>query len=69
DDNTATPNEKPFGITNIKTYIPLVLDLNDLNYDSLSELFTLHCNSFGVLNIIEGISSSHHSLIFPTSIS
>ncbi|GKF10804.1 hybrid signal transduction histidine kinase M, partial [Tanacetum coccineum] len=29
-----TPNEKPFGITNIKTYIPLVLDLNELNYDS-----------------------------------
>ncbi|PWA85264.1 hypothetical protein CTI12_AA151680 [Artemisia annua] len=62
DDNTPpkphTPNEKPFGITNIKTYIPLVLDLNELNYDSWSELFTLYCNSFGVLNIIEGTSSS-----------
>ncbi|GKC53953.1 hypothetical protein Tco_1076698 [Tanacetum coccineum] len=53
-----TPNKNPFGITNIKTYIPLVLDLNKLNYDSWSEPFTLHCNSFGVLNIIKGTSSS-----------
>ena len=41
-----TPNDKPFGITNIKTYIPLVLDLNELNNDSWSELFILHCNKF-----------------------
>ncbi|GKC90825.1 hybrid signal transduction histidine kinase M [Tanacetum coccineum] len=56
---TIVANEKPYGITNIKTYTPLVLDLNELNYDSWSELFTLYCNSFGVLNIIEGTSSAN----------
>ncbi|GJV96306.1 hypothetical protein Tco_1547883 [Tanacetum coccineum] len=56
---TTVANEKPYGINNIKTYIPFVLDLNELNNDSWSELFTLHCNSFGVLNIIEGTSSSN----------
>nr|GEU80442.1 ribonuclease H-like domain-containing protein [Tanacetum cinerariifolium] len=37
---TTVVNEKPYSITNIKTYIPLVLDLNELNYDLWSELFT-----------------------------
>nr|GFB64258.1 hybrid signal transduction histidine kinase M [Tanacetum cinerariifolium] len=48
DDDITTPpttNEKPFGITNIKTYIPLVLDLDELNYNSWSEIFTLHYGS------------------------
>ncbi|GKD39812.1 hybrid signal transduction histidine kinase M, partial [Tanacetum coccineum] len=54
----STPNEKPFGITNIKTYIPLVLDLDEMNYDSWSELFILHCTSFGVLNFIQDTSTS-----------
>ncbi|GKB88601.1 hypothetical protein Tco_0960873 [Tanacetum coccineum] len=53
-----TTNEKPFGITNIKTYIPLVLDLDELNYDLWSELFTLHCKNFGVLKFIVGTSMS-----------
>ncbi|GKD70670.1 hybrid signal transduction histidine kinase M [Tanacetum coccineum] len=55
---SSTPNEKPFGITNIKTYIPLVLDLDEMNYDSWSELFILHCTSFGVLNFIQDTSTS-----------
>ena len=62
DDNTAPKskdsNEKPYGITNIKTYIPLMLDLDELNYDSWSDLFTLHCISFGVLDFITGKPSS-----------
>ncbi|GJZ53264.1 ribonuclease H-like domain-containing protein [Tanacetum coccineum] len=53
DDNINT-NEKPYGITNIKTYIPLMLDLDELNYYSWSELFILHCKSFGVLHFIDG---------------
>ncbi|GKD02246.1 hypothetical protein Tco_1177220 [Tanacetum coccineum] len=57
-DAIPTTNEKPYGITNIKTYIPLVLDLDELNYDSWSELFTLHCRSFGVLKFIDGTSTS-----------
>ncbi|GJR15506.1 hybrid signal transduction histidine kinase M [Tanacetum coccineum] len=55
---TTIANEKPYGITNIKTYIPLVLDINELNYDSWSKLFTLHCKSFRVLDIIQGTDSS-----------
>ncbi|GKA58473.1 hybrid signal transduction histidine kinase M, partial [Tanacetum coccineum] len=57
-DAIPTTNEKPYGITNIKTYIPLVLDLDELNYDSWSELFTLHCRSFRVLQFIDGTSTS-----------
>ncbi|GJS64938.1 ribonuclease H-like domain-containing protein [Tanacetum coccineum] len=56
--STNSTNEKPYGITNIKTYIPLTLDLDELNYDSWSELFTLHCKSFGVLHFLEETSSS-----------
>nr|GEU30160.1 RNA-directed DNA polymerase, eukaryota [Tanacetum cinerariifolium] len=55
---TIVANEKPYGINNIKTYIPLVLDLNELNYDSWSKLFTLHCKSFRVLDIIQRTYSS-----------
>ncbi|PWA55352.1 hybrid signal transduction histidine kinase M [Artemisia annua] len=36
----------------------MVLDLNELNYDSWSELFTLHCKSFGLLHFLEGTSST-----------
>nr|GFA02538.1 hybrid signal transduction histidine kinase M [Tanacetum cinerariifolium]GFA51224.1 hybrid signal transduction histidine kinase M [Tanacetum cinerariifolium] len=56
---TTVANKKPYGITNIKNYIPLVLDLNELNNDSWSELFILYYNSFGVLNIIKGTSSAN----------
>ncbi|GJW78659.1 hybrid signal transduction histidine kinase M [Tanacetum coccineum] len=55
---TQATNEKLFGITNTKTHIPIVLDLNELNYDLWSELFTLHGKSFGVLNFIDVTSSS-----------
>ncbi|GJX25154.1 hypothetical protein Tco_0231450, partial [Tanacetum coccineum] len=63
DDNTPPPstnstNEKPYVITNIKTYIPLTLDLDELNYDSWRELFTLHYKSFGALHFLERTSSS-----------
>nr|GEU33405.1 ribonuclease H-like domain-containing protein [Tanacetum cinerariifolium] len=43
-------NEKPYSITNIKTYIPLVLDLNELNYDSWSELFTSKVLEYVILS-------------------
>ncbi|KAJ9547106.1 hypothetical protein OSB04_019649 [Centaurea solstitialis] len=50
----SSQNEKPFGIVNIKAYVPLVLDLDQLNYDAWCELFTTHCISFGVLGHIDG---------------
>ncbi|PWA64309.1 hypothetical protein CTI12_AA344550 [Artemisia annua] len=46
--------EKPFGVANIKAHVPLVLDLEQLNYDAWSELFTTHCLSFGVQGLIDG---------------
>nr|GEU97861.1 hypothetical protein [Tanacetum cinerariifolium] len=46
--------EKPFGVTNIKSYVPLVLDLDQLNYNAWCELFTSHCHSFGVHGILDG---------------
>ncbi|PWA50227.1 hypothetical protein CTI12_AA475400 [Artemisia annua] len=57
-DNNATPpptnNEKPFGVTNIKSHVPLILDLHQLNYDAWSELFVSHLDSFGLMDHIEG---------------
>ncbi|PWA80084.1 myb-like protein P [Artemisia annua] len=62
DANTPPPplpnNEKPFGVTNIKTHVPLVLDLDQLNYDAWSELFVSHCDSFGLLDHLEGTTTS-----------
>ncbi|KAJ9543577.1 hypothetical protein OSB04_023284 [Centaurea solstitialis] len=49
-------NEKPFGITNIKAFVPLTLDLDQLNYDAWCELFRTHCHGFGVLGHIDGSS-------------
>ncbi|KAJ9542450.1 hypothetical protein OSB04_028956 [Centaurea solstitialis] len=47
------PPHKEFGITNIKTYVPLVLDLDRLNYDAWRELFTTHCVGFDVIDHID----------------
>ena len=40
---------KSYAITNIKSCIPLVLDLNQLNYDSWRELFQTHSIGFSVV--------------------
>ncbi|KFK23198.1 hypothetical protein AALP_AAs71156U000100, partial [Arabis alpina] len=54
---TATTNDKPFGISQIKAYIPITLDMAKLNYDMWRELFQTHCSSFGVLDHLEGTST------------
>ncbi|GKC24776.1 Myb-like protein P [Tanacetum coccineum] len=46
--------EKPFGVSNIKAHVPLVLDLEQLNYDAWSELFTAHCLCFGIQCLLDG---------------
>ncbi|XP_013739790.1 uncharacterized protein LOC106442678 [Brassica napus] len=46
--------ERTFGITNIKTHIPIVLDYDDHNYDAWRELFLTHCLAFDVLGHIDG---------------
>lgn len=48
--------ERAFGVTNIKTHIPLVLDLDVFNYDAWRELFQTHCLTFDLLGHIDGSS-------------
>nr|GFB24000.1 hypothetical protein [Tanacetum cinerariifolium] len=42
EDNPPPPTdnmEKPFGVTNIKSHVPLVLDLDQLNYDACVDIW------------------------------
>ena len=48
--------ERAFGVTNIKTHIPLVLDLDVFNYDAWRELLLTHCLTFDVLGHLDGTS-------------
>ncbi|XP_010480709.1 PREDICTED: uncharacterized protein LOC104759488 [Camelina sativa] len=52
----AQPAEKAFGVTHIKSYIPLVLDMQKMNYDAWRELFEIHCLSFSVAGHLDGTS-------------
>lgn len=47
-----TPH-KAYGITNIKTYVPLILDLTAHNYEPWSDLFKAHCIAYDVLDHID----------------
>lgn len=47
------PPNKVFGITNIKTYIPLVIDIERFKYDSWRALFYMHCKAFDVIDYID----------------
>ncbi|XP_010458646.1 PREDICTED: uncharacterized protein LOC104739875 [Camelina sativa] len=47
-------SEKPFTISQIKAYIPIVLDMKKFNYDVWRELFETHCITFSVLKHIDG---------------
>lgn len=46
--------ERAFEVTNIKSHILLILDLDDHNYDAWRELFQIHCLTFDVLSHIDG---------------
>ena len=50
------PSEKPFGISQIRAYIPIRLDLDKMNYDVWRELFETHCLTFGVVDHLDGSS-------------
>ncbi|GJW86461.1 hybrid signal transduction histidine kinase M [Tanacetum coccineum] len=60
----ASPSNPPkatkinFSITNIKAYIPIILDLDELNYDQWSELFAIHCKTFGVYGYLTDTTKS-----------
>ena len=48
------PIHKVYRITNIKTYMPLILDLTTHNYEPWSDLFKAHCIAYDVLDHIDG---------------
>lgn len=53
----AAPNpDRVYGVSNIKSHIPVILDLEESNYDAWRELFHTHCLSFDVLGLIDGSS-------------
>lgn len=45
-DKDAT--EKPFANTNIRSYVPITLDLEELNFNPWKDLFKACCITFGV---------------------
>ena len=53
DSKHPTPSDKAYGITNIESHIPLLLDLDRLNYDAWRDLFMTHCIGFDVLDHID----------------
>ncbi|XP_023735032.1 uncharacterized protein LOC111882890 [Lactuca sativa] len=54
DNNSSTkPTHKAYNITNIKTYVPLILDLSTRNYDLWSDLFKAYCIAYGVADHID----------------
>ena len=55
DDNSSStkPPHKAYGITNIKNYVPLILDLTTRNYEPWSDLFHAHCIAYGVADHID----------------
>lgn len=61
---TSSSDPKPkstdniYGIQNIKSYVPLLLDLNRLNYESWKELFKTHCIGYKVFNHLDGSSTN-----------
>lgn len=52
----ALTTEKAFGVTHIKSYIPIILDMQKMNYDAWHELVETHCLTFGVSGHLDGTS-------------
>ncbi|CAN7061620.1 unnamed protein product [Brassica rapa subsp. trilocularis] len=48
------PHERAFGVTNIKSHIPIILDDDEHNYDAWKELFLTHCQTFDVSGHLDG---------------
>ncbi|EOA14899.1 hypothetical protein CARUB_v10028228mg, partial [Capsella rubella] len=56
--NTTNASDKPFGISQIRAYITIVLNMDKMNYDVWRELFETHCLTFGVLGHLDGTSNA-----------
>ncbi|XP_013617611.1 uncharacterized protein LOC106349959 [Brassica napus] len=46
--------DRAYGVTNIKSHIPIILDTDDHNYDAWRELILTHCQSFDVAGHLDG---------------
>ncbi|XP_010441051.1 PREDICTED: uncharacterized protein LOC104724290 [Camelina sativa] len=53
----SSSNEKPYSISQIKAYIPIMLDIKKLNYHVWRELFETHCICFGVFGNLDGTTT------------
>ncbi|XP_013680167.1 uncharacterized protein LOC106384802 [Brassica napus] len=48
------PLERAYGVTNIKNHIPVILDIDDGNYNAWRELILTHCQSFDISGHLDG---------------
>jgi len=55
-DPTSTPLHRTYSISNIKTDIIIILDLQNSKYSTWHELFTITASCYSVLNHIDGTS-------------
>lgn len=46
--------ERAYGVSNIKSHIPLILNTDDHDYNTWRELFLTHCLTFDVLGHVDG---------------
>lgn len=46
--------KRVYGVTNIKSHVPFLLDVDDGNYNAWRELFLAHCQSFDVAGHFHG---------------
>ncbi|EOA14367.1 hypothetical protein CARUB_v10027552mg [Capsella rubella] len=54
----APATDRSLTLTQIKAHIPIILDMNQVNYDIWRELFEMHCHSFTCLGHLDGTSVS-----------
>lgn len=48
--------DRIYGVTNIRSHIPVTLDLEESHYDAWRELFLTHCLTFDVIGHVDGTS-------------
>lgn len=63
--NNSKPPHKAYGITNIKTYVPLILDFTTQNYEPWSALFKVYCTAYDIFYHVDGTydAPNRHLLI------
>lgn len=54
DSFNLSPHERAYGVTNIKSHIPIILDDDEHNYDAWKELSLTHCQTFEVSGHLDG---------------